>query len=40
MHSRQPEWVGRNLWSLRDPQGRLTIQKLIQQAQSGGGYVD
>ena len=40
MHSRQPELVGRNLWSLRDPEGRLTIQKLITQAREGGGYVD
>lgn len=40
MHSRQPELVGRNLWSLRDPEGRLTIQKLIAQALAGGGYVD
>jgi len=40
MHSRQPELLGRNLWGLRDPQGRLTIQQLIAQAQAGGGYVD
>lgn len=40
MHSRQPELVGRNLWELRDPQGRPTIQQLIEQAQRGGGYVD
>ncbi|HET7864388.1 MAG TPA: cache domain-containing protein, partial [Burkholderiaceae bacterium] len=40
MHSRQPELVGRNLWDLRDPQGRLTIQELIARAQAGGGYVD
>jgi two-component system NarL family sensor kinase len=40
MHSRQPELVGRNLWDLRDPQGRLTIQELIAQAKAGGGYVD
>lgn len=40
MHSRQPELVGQNLWELRDPQGRPTIQQLIAQAKAGGGYVD
>jgi two-component system NarL family sensor kinase len=40
MHSRQPELLGQNLWELRDPRGRPTIQQLIQQAQAGGGYVD
>jgi len=40
MHSRQPELIGQNLWDLRDPQGRPTIQQLIGQAKAGGGYVD
>ena len=40
MHSRQPDLVGQNLWSLRDPQGRATIQRLIAQARAGGGFVD
>jgi two-component system, NarL family, sensor kinase len=40
MHSRQPELLGQNLWALRDPQGRPTIQQLIGQARAGGGYVD
>lgn len=40
MHSRQPELLGQNLWELRDPQGRPTIQQLIAQAKAGGGYVD
>jgi two-component system NarL family sensor kinase len=40
MHSRQPDLVGQNLWELRDPQGRATIQRLIAQAQAGGGYVE
>ncbi|MDG0834477.1 histidine kinase [Pelomonas saccharophila] len=40
MHSRQAELVGQNLWELRDPQGRPTIQQLIHQAQAGGGYVE
>jgi two-component system NarL family sensor kinase len=39
-HSRQPELVGRNLWELRDPLGRPTIQNLIAQARAGGGYVE
>lgn len=40
MHSRQPELLGRNLWDLRDPGGRPTIQQLIAKARAGGGYVD
>ncbi|MBN9369588.1 MULTISPECIES: cache domain-containing protein [unclassified Hydrogenophaga] len=40
MHSRQTELVGQNLWELRDPQGRPTIQRLIAQARAGGGFVD
>jgi two-component system NarL family sensor kinase len=40
MHSRQPDLVGRNLWELRDSQGRLTIQDLLARAREGGGYVE
>ena len=40
MHSRQAELIGENLWELRDPQGRPTIQQLIGQAKAGGGYVE
>lgn len=40
MHSRQPELIGQDLWSLRDPLGRLTIQSLIAQARAGGGFVE
>jgi len=40
MHSRQPELVGRNLWDLRDSQGRPTIRELIEQARRGGGFVE
>ena len=40
MHSRQAELIGQNLWELRDPQGRPTIQQLIHQAKAGGGYVE
>ncbi|TAM06430.1 MAG: histidine kinase [Paraburkholderia sp.] len=39
MHPREPDLVGRNLWDLRDPQGALTIQRLIATAAQGGGYV-
>jgi two-component system, NarL family, sensor kinase len=40
MHPRQPDILGKNLWELRDPTGRPTIQALINQAKAGGGYVD
>lgn len=40
MHSRQAELVGQDLWELRDPQGRPSIQQLIGQAKAGGGYVE
>jgi two-component system NarL family sensor kinase len=40
MHSRQPDLVGQDLWELRDPQGRPTIQRLIERAKAGGGYVE
>jgi two-component system NarL family sensor kinase len=39
MHSRQPDLVGQNLWTLRDLEGQQTIQQLIARARSGGGYV-
>lgn len=39
MHPREPDLVGRNLWTLRDPQGGLPIQALIAAAARGGGYV-
>ncbi|KQV87692.1 histidine kinase [Pelomonas sp. Root1237] len=40
MHSRQPDLIGQNLWEMRDPKGRPTIQQLINQAKAGGGYVE
>ena len=40
MHPRQPDLVGQNLWELRDPQGRPTIQNLLSRARDGGGFVD
>jgi two-component system NarL family sensor kinase len=39
MHPRQPELVGQNLWSLRDAQGRPTIQNLIAAAKAGSGAI-
>jgi two-component system NarL family sensor kinase len=39
MHPREPELVGRNLWSLRAPDGAMPIQELIEAAAKGGGYV-
>ncbi|PLQ01890.1 cache domain-containing protein [Cupriavidus pauculus] len=39
MHPRQPELVGQDLWLMRDPQGALTIQKLVAAAKAGGGSV-
>ncbi|BDB25997.1 cache domain-containing protein [Cupriavidus sp. P-10] len=39
MHPRQPELVGQDLWTMRDPQGSLTIQQLIAAARDGGGSV-
>ncbi|WP_454723895.1 MULTISPECIES: cache domain-containing protein [Cupriavidus] len=39
MHPRQPELVGQDLWSLRDPRGEPTIQQLIAAARAGGGSV-
>jgi two-component system NarL family sensor kinase len=40
MHPRQPDLVGQDLWEMRDPQGRATIQDLLATAREGGGYVD
>lgn len=40
MHPRQPQLVGQDLWNLRDPQGVPTIQRLINKAKEGGGYVE
>jgi two-component system, NarL family, sensor kinase len=39
MHPREPDLVGRDLWTLRDPAGSLTIQQLVAAAARGGGYV-
>ncbi|MCX4159836.1 MULTISPECIES: cache domain-containing protein [Paraburkholderia] len=39
MHPRQSDLVGRDLWTMRDPQGALPIQQLVAAAARGGGYV-
>ncbi|MCC8400775.1 cache domain-containing protein [Paraburkholderia sp. MMS20-SJTN17] len=39
MHPREPDLVGRDLWSLRDSQGTPTIQRLLAAAARGGGSV-
>ncbi|MCO4882622.1 MULTISPECIES: cache domain-containing protein [Paraburkholderia] len=39
MHPREPNLVGRDLWTLRDPAGAPTIQQLLAVAAQGGGYV-
>jgi len=39
MHPRLPELVGQNLWDMHAPDGSLTIQRLIHQAELGGGFV-
>jgi len=40
MHPRQPDLVGQDLFEMRDPHGRATIQDLLAAARSGGGFVD
>jgi two-component system, NarL family, sensor kinase len=37
MHPRLSEFVGKNLWDLRDTHGNLTIQQLTAKARAGGG---
>ncbi|WP_317203345.1 cache domain-containing protein, partial [Janthinobacterium sp.] len=39
MHPRQPELVGQNLWEMKDADGSPTIQRLLQKARGGGGFV-
>jgi two-component system NarL family sensor kinase len=39
MHPRLPNFVGNNFWDLRDAEGNATIQRLIERARAGGGYV-
>ena len=40
MHPRQHDLIGKELWGLRDPNGRAPIQDLLARAHAGGGYVD
>ena len=39
LYPRQPQLQGRNLLDLRDREGGYPIRKLLDQARSGGGYV-
>jgi two-component system, NarL family, sensor kinase len=40
MHPRQPELVGKNLWSMQDPAGKYVIRELIQASRNPhGGFV-
>ena len=38
VHPRKPELVGRNLWNLKDPEGKLVIQSLLRAARDGDGF--
>lgn len=40
LYPRQPQLQGRNLLDLRDRHGGYPIRKLLDQARSGGGYVE
>lgn len=40
VHPRQSELVGRNLWERRDSEGLPVIQKLIELAAGGGGFLE
>src|SRR5699024_55369 len=40
IHARQQGLVGKNLWALTDPNGKLVIQDLINRARQGGGFED
>jgi two-component system NarL family sensor kinase len=40
MHPRLPEMENRNYWELRDPNGVMIIQRLIQEGEAGGGFLE
>ena len=40
VHPKQPYRIGEAWWELQDSEGKLIIQDLIRQAQSGGGYTE
>ncbi len=39
-HPIQPHLEGKNLWEMKDPNGVMVIQELINVAKSGGGFVN
>lgn len=39
MHPRLHNLVGKNLWEMRDPNGVPVIQRLVELARNGGGYL-
>ncbi|HZX33174.1 MAG TPA: cache domain-containing protein [Rhodocyclaceae bacterium] len=39
MHPRLRDLVGKNLWEMRDANGVPVIQRLVERARSGGGFV-
>lgn len=38
VHPRQPDLIGRNLWSMQDTDGLYVIRELIARAAEGGGF--
>ena len=40
MHPRLPVMETRNFWDLKDPNGVMIIQRLIQEGRAGGGFVE
>ena len=40
VHPKQPYRIGENYWQLIDKEGKLVIQELINQANSGGGFTE
>lgn len=40
MHPRLPAMETRNYWDLKDPNGVMIIQRLIQEGRAGGGFVE
>lgn len=39
VHPRKPDFIGRNHWNLRDPNGLPVIQEIIGLTQEGGGFL-
>ena len=40
VHPKQPYRIGENWWNLADSEGKLIIQDLIRQAETGGGFTE